>query len=199
MFIFAQLGKKRLKVQVKRSQDDLTDHLGVGEGDGEEEENDGDVDPENLYEHAGFASGETSVCTTSRASTPHAHHQHGSKSNSNSNSNSNASSSDSVQENTAVNATTSTNAQMQMQQLCGGLPKLNLSPLTPSEAEAQSSRDLIYGQLPLPSFSGTNSTGNTTPAHTGRSGNGGNRQQGFAQEFSAVTGATNHTPKNHNA
>ncbi len=61
-----QLGKKRLKVQVKRSQDDLMEGAeGFDEQDEEEELED------HLYEGQGFTSGENSAVTT-RASTPHA-------------------------------------------------------------------------------------------------------------------------------
>lgn len=180
--LLAQLGKKRLKVQVKRSQDDLGD----GEGEGGEEDNDFD---ESLYDAGGFATGDTS-CATTRASTPRGHfsqqqtlqpphytgahtqpqsHPHSHSSNESlpavmekvdETADANDSSPD--EPNGEAQDTQDSQQQMSHNLLVNSVAAVSLSPVTPSEAEARVKRAAAVAVAASAAGAGVANTGCTT-------------------------------------
>jgi hypothetical protein len=188
LFSALQLGKKRLKVQVKRSQDDLMEHDG-------EEEPEHDLDAEGVFDAAAFASGDTSAATT-RASTPHGHqlhHQHAHTAplqqqqqqalHRSARSDSHCSS-DSLMERAEHGNTDGTAAKPEGEapppntttahaahdRLVNSVASLSLVPVTPREAELQVKRDCaaaIAARSSAHSAPSTTTSTMTSSAHTG--------------------------------
>jgi hypothetical protein len=163
-----RLGKKRLKVQVKRSQDDLMEGAeGFDEQEEEEELED------HLYEGQGFTSGENSAVTT-RASTPHATQPKPTPLPA-MGSNSSHCSSDSLDEQEHEHTkghhpqAHSQQSQQRAQEDSAALREsthalgaLSMTPVTPKQAEAMHKREAYVA----PGGAGTRAHGTTTATHT---------------------------------